>query len=142
MQIPVFPSGGFDATAAFYGHFGFVEAARYGDEYLLMRHEIGMEVHFYGAGKTKPRTNDHVVYVRFESASEIDALYARWSGLANTPAFARVAGKIGRLHAPVDTDYGLREFALIDHDGNLARLGGQLDEFLTPVNSFLVFRRR
>lgn len=125
-QIPVFPSSGFDGTAAFYQHFEFSETARYGDEYLLLHHEVGIEIHFYGAGKTKPRTNDHAMYVRFDTAEEIDTLYTRWNGLANTPAFARVAGKIGRLHAPVDTDYGLREFAVIDHDGNLMRIGGQL----------------
>jgi hypothetical protein len=28
--------------------------------------------------------------------------------------------------APVDTDYGLREFALVDPDGNLIRIGSQL----------------
>ena len=31
------------------------------------------------------------------------------------------------LHgAPVDTDYGLREFALVDPDGNLLRIGSPL----------------
>ncbi len=125
-QIPVFPSSGFDGTAAFYGHLRFTETARYGDNYLILQHELGIELHFYGAGSVKPRTNDHAVYIRFETADEITSLYTLWNGLANTPAFARVAGKIGRLHAPVDTDYGLREFALLDHDGNLCRLGGTL----------------
>jgi len=125
-QIPVFPSSGFDATAAFYQHLKYTETARHGDDYLILQHELGMELHFYGAGEVKPRTNDHAVYVRFDTAAEVDALYKSWNGLANTPAFARVAGKIGRLHAPVDTDYGLREFALIDHDGNLTRFGGAM----------------
>jgi len=124
-QIPIFPSGGFDATAAFWGHIGFVETARFGDDYLILQHEIGMELHFYSSD-VKPRTNDHGAYVRFDSLDELDALYTRWNGRCNTPAFSRVAGKIGRLHNAVDTDYGLREFALIDHDGNLLRLGGPL----------------
>jgi len=124
-QIPVFPSSGFDGTAAFYGHLEFSEVSRFGDNYLILKHDLGMELHFYGAGSVKPRTNDHAVYVRFSTAAEVDALYTRWNGLANTPAFARVAGKIGRLNAPVDADYGLREFALLDHDGNLLRLGGE-----------------
>lgn len=124
MQIPVFPSSGFDGTVAFYKHLRFTESARHGDNYLILEHELGMELHFYGAGSVKPRTNDHAMYVRFDSATEVDELYTLWNGLANTPAFARVAGKIGRLHAPVDADYGLREFAVIDHDGNLMRIGG------------------
>ena len=32
--------------------------------------------------------------------------------------------RLGRLHgAPEDSDYGLREFALVDPDGNLLRIG-------------------
>jgi hypothetical protein len=45
--------------------------------------------------------------------SDADALYAQWR-------LARVAG---RLVAPVDTDYGLREGAHVDRDGNLLRFG-------------------
>ncbi len=126
-QIPIFPSSDFDGTAAFYGHLGFEETARYGADYLIVVHSAGMELHFYLA-RVKPRANDHGAYVRFESLTQLDALHTRWSGRCNTPAFARVAGKVGRLHAPVDTDYGLREFALIDHDGNLLRLGGPLHD--------------
>lgn len=125
VQIPIFPSSGFDGTAAFYGHIGFAETARFGDGYAILVHPAGMELHFCSAN-VKARTNDHGAYVRFDSLDELDSLYAAWNGRSNTPAFARIAGKIGRLHAPVDTDYGLREFALIDHDGNLLRLGGPL----------------
>ena len=124
-QSPIFPSGDFGATAAFYGHLGFDEMARHGEDYLIMTHSAGFELHFYPA-KVKPRTNDHGAYARFGDLAELDALYARWDGRCNTPAFARVAGKVGRLHAPVDTDYGLREFAIIDHDGNLIRFGAPL----------------
>lgn len=125
-QIPIFPSSGFDGTSAFYGHFGFAETGRYGNDYLLMRHDNGLELHFFGAGQISPRTNDHAVYMRFETSVEIDSLYKRWSDLANTPAFARLAGDTARVRAPVDTSYGLREFAVIDHDGNLLRLGGNI----------------
>lgn len=121
-QIPIFPSGGFDGTAAFYGHLEFFEERRFGDDYLILAHKVGLELHFFTAN-VKPRINDHGAYVRFSSVGDLDGLYARWNGRCNSPAFARVAGKIGRLGAPVDTDYGLREFALIDHDGNLLRLG-------------------
>ena len=49
---------------------------------------------------------------------DADALYAEFSRL-DLPG----AG-IPRLHgAPTDTDYGLREFALVDLDGNLLRIG-------------------
>ena len=125
LQIPIFPSSDFDGTAAFYARIDFIEANRFGDDYLILEHEAGLELHFYAA-RIKPRTNDHGAYVRFTSLGAFDALYKRWNGLTNTPAFARVAGKIGKLSAAVDTDYGLREFALLDADGNLLRIGAPL----------------
>lgn len=128
VQIPIFPSSGFDATAAFYAVIGFTETGRFGSDYLILEHvEVGLELHFYGAGTVKPKSNDHAVYVRFETAAEATELHTRWNGITNTPGFARVAGKIGRLTNIVNTDYGLAEFALLDFDGNLIRLGGPID---------------
>ena len=124
-QIPIFPSSDFDRTVELYGRIDFVEVNRFGDEYMIIEHPVGMELHFFSSG-VKPRTNDHGAYIRFESLDEFEDLYRRWNGLTNTPAFARAAGKIGRMHAAVDTDYGLREFALLDADGNLLRLGAPL----------------
>jgi catechol 2,3-dioxygenase-like lactoylglutathione lyase family enzyme len=124
-QIPIFPSSDFDATTAFYAVLGFTQMDRFGDYYLLLGHPIGMELHFYGAGKVKPKSNDHAVYIRFDTADEADELHTKWNGITNTPGFARVAGKTGRLNPISDTDYGLREFALLDLDGNLLRIGGR-----------------
>ena len=127
MQIPIFPSSDLAATAAFYAVVGFVETGRFGDDYLTLVHEdAGMELHFYGAGKVKPKANDHAAYVRYETAAEATALHTRWNGITNTPGFARVAGKMGRLHAMTDTDYNMSEFALLDLDGNLLRIGGPI----------------
>ncbi|QCN99266.1 VOC family protein (plasmid) [Azospirillum argentinense] len=48
--------------------------------------------------------------------NDTDALYAAWQ-----------AAKVdGRLTAPADTPYGLREFAHIDPDGNLLRIGAPI----------------
>ena len=79
-------------------------------------------------GKVKTTRNDHASYIRFTSADGSDALYASWAEAADTPAFADVAGKAGLLVAPSDTDYGLREFALLDNDGNLLRIGGTIPD--------------
>ncbi len=49
--------------------------------------------------------------------NDADALYAAWQ-----------AAKVdGRLTAPADTPYGLREFAHIDPDGNLLRIGAPIN---------------
>ena len=128
-QIPIFPSSDLDATAAFYAAIGFAETARFADHYLILVHaDAGMELHFYGAGKVKPKSNDHAAYVRYETATEVSLLHTRWVGITNTPGFARVSGKMGRLVAMTDTDYGLREFALLDLDGNLLRIGGVITD--------------
>jgi hypothetical protein len=48
--------------------------------------------------------------------SDANALYETW----------RAAGVGGRLQPPADTEYGLREFAHVDPDGNLLRIGSPL----------------
>lgn len=46
--------------------------------------------------------------------SDADALYAEWAAVQNLG---------GRLVAPQDTSYGLREFAYVDPDGTAHRVG-------------------
>lgn len=126
-QIPIFPSSDFDRTAAYYEMLGFIEETRYGMNYLIIKHPVGLELHFYGAGKVKSKTNDHAAYFRFASVGLIDSLHTIWEAAAVSSTFAAIAGKAGRVLAPMDTDYGLREFALLDPDGNLLRLGGTIE---------------
>ena len=53
---------------------------------------------------------------------DADALHDEWHavGVPRDPATG------SRLVPPVDTDYGLREFALVDPSGNLVRVGSPL----------------
>lgn len=60
-----------------------------------------------------PRRNASAVYLYVDDA---DALYAEW----------RAAGVEGQFFEPHDTEYGLREGAHIDRDGNLLRFGSRL----------------
>ncbi len=62
-----------------------------------------------------PRTNASAVYLYVDDA---EALFAEW----------RAAGLEGQFFEPHDTDYGLREAAHIDRDGNLLRFGSPLSE--------------
>ena len=48
--------------------------------------------------------------------SDADALYAEWEALEDLD---------GRLAPPDDTPYGLREFAYVDADGTLHRIGSR-----------------
>jgi hypothetical protein len=76
-----------------------------------------LQLHFHGDPQVDPLTTSSSCYVYTEDA---DALYDKWDaiGVATDP-------KIGsRLQGPaVDTDYGMREFALVDPSGNLTRVG-------------------
>lgn len=60
-----------------------------------------------------PRQNASAVYVYVDDA---DVLYDEW----------RAAGVEGQFFEPHDTEYGLREAAHIDRDGNLLKFGSQL----------------
>jgi hypothetical protein len=53
---------------------------------------------------------------------DADALFAEWDvvGVPSDPATG------SRLQAPVDTEYGMRELALVDPSGNLLRAGSPL----------------
>ena len=63
--------------------------------------------------RSDPRTNTSACYLHVDDAQ---ALFEEWSA----------TGVKGRLHPPEDTEYGLREFAHVDPDGNLLRVGSPL----------------
>ena len=113
--IPILPSWDFDQTVGFFAPLGFVEQGRWPDSYLILRHDKGIELHFFASRRFKPKTNDHGTYVRFPTAGDVDALHTSWS---------RVDLAEGVLTDPEDADYGLREFALLDPMRNLLRVGG------------------
>jgi uncharacterized glyoxalase superfamily protein PhnB len=73
------------------------------DEVVL--HLSGVEEH--------PENGDVCVYLHVENANELFAEWAR-------------AGVDGRLSAPVDTPWGMREGNYIDPDGVLFRFGAPL----------------
>jgi catechol 2,3-dioxygenase-like lactoylglutathione lyase family enzyme len=116
--VPVLPSRNLSATLAFYERLGFENVAGGAPEewnYLILRRG-GIQLHFYGDGAVDPLTTDHGCYVYVDDA---DALYEDWRAL-DIPADPATGS---RLQAPVATEYGMREFALVDPSGNLLRIG-------------------
>jgi catechol 2,3-dioxygenase-like lactoylglutathione lyase family enzyme len=116
---PILPSRDLGATSAFYSRLGFSEMGLWPGEYLIvMRGEVGL--HFFHAPGTDPFTSSAGCYVYVEDA---DALFVEFERLA-----LRSAG-IPRLQGPPqDADYGLREFAMVDPEGNLLRIGSSIAE--------------
>lgn len=114
---PILPSRDLAATSAFYQRLGFDETGLWPGEYLIARRgEVWL--HFFSSPQLDPWSSIAGCYVYVADA---DALYAEYETLDLPPK------GIPRLHgAPEDTDYGLREFALVDLDGNLLRIGSPL----------------
>ena len=116
--VPILPAKDLDATLSFYERLGFENAGGAPSEmnYLIIRRG-SVQLHFYGEPDVDPLTTPFSCYVFTEDA---DALYETWDavGIPTDPATgSRLQGP------PADTDYGMREFALIDPSGNLIRVG-------------------
>jgi catechol 2,3-dioxygenase-like lactoylglutathione lyase family enzyme len=118
--VPILPSRDLDETLAFYSRLGFelqgapIEKYRY-----LIIGRGSIELHFWDAPDVDPLTTDASCYIRVDDA---DALHREWQEVGIESD--RVTGS--RLMPPVDTDYGIREFALVDRSGNLLRVGSPL----------------
>lgn len=116
---PTLASSDLDATASFYGAFGFDVEGHYPDEYLLLRRgDIGL--HFFCAGSGwNAHTGNLAAYLYVDDVAPwVEAAAA--AGVPDT--------RIGfpRIHPPTDAEYGLRELALLDPDGNLLRIGARI----------------
>ena len=82
----------------------------------MTRWDIGL--HFFSSPGFDPWSSDAGCYLYVDDA---DALHAEFERL-NLPG-----QDIPRLHgSPEETDYGLRELAVVDLDGNLLRIGSRV----------------
>jgi catechol 2,3-dioxygenase-like lactoylglutathione lyase family enzyme len=115
--VPTLPSRNLDETLAFFERLGFQNrGAPPGEwDYLIIGRDGG-ELHFFLARTVDPLTTDAGCYVRVIDA---DALFEEWQRLeiAEDPTTG------SRLVAPSETEYGMREFAVVDPSGNLLRFG-------------------
>ena len=116
--VPIMPSRNLRETLEFYVRLGFelrgAPPETYG--YLIVGRGPMIELHFWESPDVDPLTTDHSCYVRVADA---DALHAEWEAVG-VPSDPRTGS---RLMPPCDTDYGMREFALVDQSGNLVRVG-------------------
>ena len=118
--VPIMPSRNLRETLEFYERLGFELRGAAPEEYgYLILGRGTIELHFWDAPDVDPLTTDASCYIRVDDA---DALHREWqgAGIQSDP----VTGS--RLMPPVDTDYGMREFALVDKSGNLVRVGSPL----------------
>jgi hypothetical protein len=114
---PVLPVRSVRAALAHYAKLGF-RADAYGETndgdpiYGFLARD-GIELHLARVPDLDPRSNTSACYLYVGDA---DALHAEWAQ----------SGAAGRLTKPEDTPYRLREFAHVDPDGNLLRVGSEM----------------
>ena len=118
--IPILPSRDLHDTLRSYERLGFQNQGGAPDEWdYLIIGRGGIELHFFAMPEIDPLTTSASCYLWVEEA---DALHAEW-GAAGVPTDAETGS---RLIQPMDTEYGMREFAVVDRSGNLVRVGSPL----------------
>jgi catechol 2,3-dioxygenase-like lactoylglutathione lyase family enzyme len=116
--IPVLPCRDLAAAIAFYSALGFTLAEEFEGGYAIL--EVGPhELHLAACDPFDPAQSLVAVYLR---VADVEAWHARALGLGLP------ASGIPRLHPLENKPWGLREFALIDPDGTLIRIGTVMEE--------------
>ena len=105
LAIPTLPSRSISKTTEFYRRLGFKGGAhQFNSDYgIFLRGEI--ELHFFAHKELVPSQSFSGCYIRVMSAAQLP----------------RVG--IPRIDALEDKPWGIREFAVVDPDGNLLRIG-------------------
>jgi catechol 2,3-dioxygenase-like lactoylglutathione lyase family enzyme len=113
IAIPILPSRSLNDTLAFYRRLGFEGAIHsHGDYAIITRGTV--ELHFFTHRELDPAKSSAGCYLR---VSDVESTCRAW-------ASAGLPGKgIPRQVALEDKPWGMREFAIVDPDGNLIRIG-------------------
>jgi predicted enzyme related to lactoylglutathione lyase len=105
---PIFPVHDLDRATAHYQRLGFTIRRYAGGGYAYATHG-DIELHLGALPEDDNRTTSAYLFV-----DDADALAAQWS-----------AGGVD-LHPPQDTQWGRREGAVVDPDGNVIRFGSAI----------------
>ena len=112
IAIPTLPGRSLPATLAFYRRLGF-DGEIVGDSYaILTRGDV--EIHFFSHPDLDPATSSAGCYVR---VGDVDSLYRAFES-SQLPRWG-----IPRMDLLGNKPWGMREFAVVDEDGNLLRIG-------------------
>lgn len=115
-SVPILPSRNLRESLSFYQRLGFENRGAPPEDWdYLILGRGGIELHFYADPNVDPLKTSASCYAFVDNAQ---ALYEEW---AEVVVPDRATGS--RLVPPMDTEYGMREFALVDRSGNLVRVG-------------------
>lgn len=114
LAIPILPSRSLAETLKFYGRLGFAgKLCGVGDSYAILTRGC-VELHFFHHPTLQPAKCYGGCYIR---VGDVDAVYAAFL----TAELPRQG--LPRMDFLEDKPWGMREFAVVDLDGNLIRIG-------------------
>ena len=115
--IPILTSRSLPDTVSFYGGLGFEgDVHPHGDYAILARGDV--ELHFFTDRDLDPATSSAGCYIRVPDVDGISRAFES----ANLPRTG-----IPRQDPIQDKPWGMREFAIVDPDGNLVRIGQRME---------------
>jgi len=118
LAIPTLPCRSVSATVAFYTRLGFEGGAHeFNSEYAILRRG-SVELHFFTHRQLLPAESSAGCYIR---VLDVASIYRSFSA-SQLPRTG-----IPRMDTLEDKPWGLREFAVVDPDGNLLRIGQVID---------------
>lgn len=114
LAIPILPCRSVGATAAFYKRLGFEGGAHaFNPDYAILRRGA-VELHFFKSEGLQPAESSAGCYIR---VLDVESIYRSFAS-SQLPHDG-----IPRIDRLEDKPWGLREFAVVDPDGNLLRIG-------------------
>ena len=119
LAIPILPSRSVNNTVSFYKCLGFEGGAHAFDSGYAILQRGGVELHFFTHRELVPAESSAGCYIR---VLDVESFY-RACLASQLPSTG-----IPRMHALEDKPWGLREFAIIDPDGNLVRIGQIIEQ--------------
>lgn len=118
LAIPTLPSRSVRATVEFYKTLGFEGGVHAADSGYAILRRGDIELHFFSHTTLVPSESSAGCYIR---VLDVESVYDAWS----TVSLPRTG--IPRMDALEDKPWGLREFAVVDPDGNQLRVGQILE---------------
>lgn len=114
LAIPILPSRSISATVDFYKALGFQGGAHEADSAYAILRRGAIEIHFFSHADLVPADSWAGCYLRVQ---DVDSIYLAFA----SAALPRLG--IPRMDRLENKPWGLREFAVVDPDGNLLRIG-------------------
>jgi catechol 2,3-dioxygenase-like lactoylglutathione lyase family enzyme len=114
LAIPILPSRSISDTVQFYTQLGFQGGAHEHDGGYAILKRGSVELHFFSHKELVPAESSAGCYIR---VADVESFHQSCSS-ARLPSSG-----IPRMERIEDKPWGLREFAVVDRDGNLVRVG-------------------